>query len=57
MITAENENGMIMAVQHKNYPCFGIQFHPESILTPEGDQFLNNFVRYCESENHRGIAC
>ena len=56
-VTAENENGMVMAVQHETYPCFGIQFHPESILTPEGDHFLSNFVHYCRLNNHRDIAC
>ena len=40
-ITAENE---IMAVQHKEYPTYGLQFHPESILTPEGKKILKNFL-------------
>ena len=56
-ITAENENGTVMGIQHKTYPCFGIQFHPESILTPEGDRFLKNFVQYCTLENSRDVAC
>jgi anthranilate synthase/aminodeoxychorismate synthase-like glutamine amidotransferase len=55
-IEAENENGMIMAIKHKNYPCFGIQFHPESILTPEGNQFLNNFINLCQQHNTYQIA-
>lgn len=56
-VIAENENGMMMAVRHKSYPCFGIQFHPESILTPEGDRFLNNFLTYCQLENRQEVAC
>ena len=33
-----------MAVQHRTYPIFGVQFHPESILTPEGNTILENFI-------------
>jgi anthranilate synthase component 2 len=33
-----------MAVQHREYPVYGVQFHPESILTPEGKQILINFL-------------
>jgi anthranilate synthase component 2 len=33
-----------MAVQHRDYPIFGLQFHPESILTPDGPQILKNFL-------------
>ena len=42
-VTARTDDGEIMAVQHKTYPIFGVQFHPESILTPDGDQILQNF--------------
>ena len=42
--TAVTEDGEIMAVQHKEYPIFGVQFHPESILTPEGRKMLDNFI-------------
>jgi len=34
----------VMAVQHRDYPIFGVQFHPESILTPDGKQMLKNFM-------------
>ena len=42
--TALTEEGEIMAVQHIRYPTFGVQFHPESILTPDGRQMLRNFI-------------
>ena len=44
-ITAQTGDGEIMAVQHKEYPVYGLQFHPESILTPEGRQILRNFLQ------------
>lgn len=37
--------GEIMAVQHRKYPIFGVQFHPESIMTPDGRKMLENFIR------------
>lgn len=43
-ITAETAIGEVMAVQHKEYPIFGVQFHPESIMTPEGKIMLKNFI-------------
>ncbi len=43
-ITAETENGEVMAVQHREFPIFGVQFHPESILTPDGRTMLRNFI-------------
>lgn len=42
--TAVTDDGEIMAVQHREYPIFGVQFHPESILTPEGRKMLDNFI-------------
>lgn len=33
-----------MAVQHKDFPIFGVQFHPESIMTPDGKIMLSNFI-------------
>lgn len=45
MITAETEDGEIMAVQHKEYRIYGLQFHPESIMTPNGKQMLTNFIK------------
>jgi anthranilate synthase component II len=43
-ITAETEDGIVMAVQHRRLPRFGVQFHPESILTPEGPTIVKNFL-------------
>ena len=42
--TARAEDGEIMAVQHRQYPIYGVQFHPESIMTPEGKAMLKNFI-------------
>ena len=42
-ITAETEDGEIMGVMHRDYPIYGVQFHPESILTPDGYEILKNF--------------
>lgn len=43
-VTATTQDGEIMAVQHKEYEIYGLQFHPESILTPEGKTMLENFL-------------
>ena len=43
-ITARAEDGEIMAVQHTMYPIFGVQFHPESIMTEHGQEMLENFM-------------
>jgi len=43
-ITAKTDDGEIMAVKHKNYDVYGVQFHPESIMTPDGKQILKNFL-------------
>ena len=44
-ITAESDEGQIMALRHKEYDIHGIQFHPESVLTPEGRKIIENFLR------------
>lgn len=43
-ITAKTDDGEIMAVKHKDYDVYGVQFHPESIMTPDGKQILKNFL-------------
>ena len=44
-ITARTEDGEIMAVEHKTLPIYGVQFHPESIMTLDGKAMLKNFIR------------
>ena len=43
--TAQTNEGLIMALEHKNFPIFGVQFHPESILTEYGFQLFDNFLK------------
>ena len=43
-ITAESNEGQIMALRHREYDIHGIQFHPESVLTPEGRKIIENFI-------------
>ena len=43
-ITAQTDDGEIMALEHRTYPIFGLQFHPESILTAQGDTIIRNFL-------------
>ena len=43
-ITSVDENGMIMSLQHKSYDVHAVQYHPESILTPEGKKIIENFL-------------
>ncbi|MEA4902614.1 aminodeoxychorismate/anthranilate synthase component II [Desulfitobacterium sp.] len=45
VVTARAEAGEIMGLRHKNYPLYGLQFHPESILTEQGERFIENFLR------------
>ncbi len=44
IVTARSNDGVIMGVEHKNRPIYGIQFHPESIMTPDGKLLLKNFI-------------
>lgn len=45
-ITAETEEGEVMGVRHRDLPVEGVQFHPESVMTPAGKDLLRNFVRW-----------
>lgn len=43
-VTARTEDGEIMAVEHRQYQVYGLQFHPESVMTPDGLQMMKNFM-------------
>ena len=45
IVTAQTADGEVMAVEHREYPIYGVQFHPESILTPDGARMLRNFLK------------
>ena len=45
VVTAETEDGEIMAMRHKDYPVAGLQFHPESVMTPDGKTMIENFIK------------
>jgi anthranilate synthase/aminodeoxychorismate synthase-like glutamine amidotransferase len=47
-VTAQTDRGEIMGVRHKTLPIEGVQFHPESVLTPEGDRLMVNFMRMAQ---------
>ena len=44
-VTAESDDGLIMALQHKEYDIYGVQFHPESIASEQGHEILDNFLK------------
>lgn len=43
-VTAATEDGEVMAVEHRDYPICGVQFHPESVMTPDGETIIRNFL-------------
>ncbi len=49
IITAHSESNENMAIRHKTNPVFGVQFHPESVLTPQGIDVMNNFLLYSDN--------
>lgn len=51
-ISAETEEGEIMGIRHRKYPVEGIQFHPESILTPNGKRIIRNFLEIIVKKEH-----
>jgi anthranilate synthase/aminodeoxychorismate synthase-like glutamine amidotransferase len=44
-VTARSDDGLVMAIAHRELPAWGVQFHPESVLTPEGEILIANFLR------------
>ena len=46
-VDALSEDGAVMALSHREYPLYGIQFHPEAVLTEYGHELLENFIRIC----------
>ena len=52
MVSARTNDGEVMAVEHKEKPIFGVQFHPESILTPRGGQIIQNFFTLIGGNHH-----
>jgi anthranilate synthase/aminodeoxychorismate synthase-like glutamine amidotransferase len=55
-VSARTEQGEIMAVRHRTLTVEGVQFHPESILTPDGPQLMGNFLRQTTGERARDAA-
>lgn len=51
-ITALTDDGEVMAVKHKEYDVYGVQFHPESIMTPDGKKMLKNFVDIAKAKKN-----
>lgn len=49
VVTARSEDNEIMAMEHREYPIFGLQFHPESVMTPQGLQMIENFIDYAKA--------
>lgn len=56
-IESETSNGVIMGITHRQLPIFGVQFHPESILTPLGSLLVQNFMSLCKSDAEEGVRC
>lgn len=49
-ITAKSDDGEVMAVEHETYPVFGVQFHPESVMTPDGRKMIENFMEVVRND-------
>jgi anthranilate synthase/aminodeoxychorismate synthase-like glutamine amidotransferase len=55
-ITAETDEGEVMGVRHREYPLEGIQFHPESVLTPQGKRILRNFLDLAKRHSSKQLS-
>ncbi|KAM9862098.1 aminodeoxychorismate/anthranilate synthase component II [Leucobacter sp. BZR 635] len=56
VVTAETDSGIVMALKHRELPIFGVQYHPESVLTEGGYRQLGNWLRVAGLENAAEIA-
>lgn len=50
LVTAESGDNEVMAVEHREYPVFGVQFHPESVMTPDGKKIIENFMEVVRND-------
>lgn len=50
-IDARGEDGVVMGIHHRKYPVYGVQFHPEAVLTEYGHQLIKNFIEICKGWN------
>ena len=55
IVTSITDDGEVMSVEHKDYPIYGVQFHPESVLTPDGRQIIVNFLQTQKGEGRNMI--
>ena len=57
IVEAENQQKLVMGIRHRDLPIYGVQFHPESILTPEGKILLREIVALCDQQDSvTGVA-
>lgn len=55
-VTARTQDGVIMALEHPEHPTYGVQFHPESIGTPDGRDLFERFVALCHAKRPRNVS-
>ena len=56
-IISETEDNIIMGIKHKEYPIYGVQFHPEAEMTEEGHKILNNFIKITKEFSNENKKC